>query len=71
VGVADAPTVCSATVCETRIPRLTLGTLAGETVSVFARLGNQSGTGWSNQTLPEDAPSTPQNVSAFLEQIAP
>ena len=71
VPLADAPTVCSATVCETRVPRLTVGALAGETVSVFARLGNQSGTDWSNQTLPEDAASTPQNVSVFLEQIAP
>jgi len=49
----EAPTVCSATACEAKVPLTRLG--AGTSVSLFARIGSATGTAFSNQTLPEDA----------------
>jgi len=49
----EAPTVCSATACEAKVPLTRFG--AGTSVSLFARIGSATGTAFSNQTLPEDA----------------
>lgn len=50
---SEAPTVCSATACEAKVPLTRFG--AGTSVSLFARIGSATGTAFSNQTLPEDA----------------
>lgn len=60
-----APLVCSATACEASIE---LGELPGEApreIAVFARLESADGF-LTNQTLPEDDPGAPENVSEVI-----
>jgi hypothetical protein len=71
IEAAVAPTVCTATACETRIPLATLGGRAGGTIAMFARITNATGASFSNQCLPEDAPATPATVAVLLTLAHP
>lgn len=64
IDAADAPTVCTASACETSIPLATLGGTRPRTLALFARLVRAGG-GWANQTLPMDMPDMPGRVSAL------
>lgn len=61
----EAPTVCSATACETAIELDALGGAAPRTIALFARIVRAGG-GFTNQTLPEDDAARPQVARAFL-----
>ncbi len=64
VDSTEAPTVCSATVCEASILLSALG--GAGPIGVFARLVNTDGTDASNQCLPEDDVANPDVVSVIL-----
>ncbi|MFO0652249.1 MAG: hypothetical protein U0326_38880 [Polyangiales bacterium] len=71
--IAGDDTACSAAAggaCEVSIPWTAIygptGRPAGARLAVFLRLGNGDGTIASNQTLPQDAPTTPFTVSRVL-----
>jgi len=70
VPATDAPTVCSATACETYLPRTLLdaglGAARPRSVALFARIVNSDGSMSPNQSLPEDASSTPFTVSTLM-----
>ena len=66
VPAETAPSVCSASACETSIPLETLGGTRPRTISMFVRIVNGDG-GWVDQTLPMDDPDAPGIVSAVLE----
>ena len=53
INGSEAPTVCSASACEAKVPLTRFG--AGTSVSLFARIGSATGSAFSNQTLPADA----------------
>jgi hypothetical protein len=67
IGAGTAPVACSATACETRLPRSELGGSAPRRLGVFARIVNNDGMMSPNQTLPSDDPSRPRTVSVVLE----
>jgi hypothetical protein len=67
IGAGTAPVACSATACETRLPRGELGGSAPRRLGVFARIVNNDGTMSPNQTLPSDDPAQPRTVSVVLE----
>lgn len=67
ITAATAPVVCSATVCESRLPRSELGGTAPRRLGIFARIVNADGSMSPNQTLPSDDPSMPRTVSVVLE----
>jgi hypothetical protein len=67
IGAGTAPVACSATACETRLPRSELGGSAPRRLGVFARIVNNDGTMSPNQTLPTDDPAQPRTVSVVLE----
>jgi len=71
ISSADAPGVCSANACETRIPLTTLGAVSGSSLGVFVRLGNAMGNDFSNQSLPEDSPTAPTTIGTWLEVPVP
>lgn len=70
IDAAIAPTTCSATACETRLPRSVLdmgsGVARPRTISIFARIVNPDGTMSPNQTLPMDVAAAPRTVSVVL-----
>ena len=66
----DAPSACSASACETRIPLATLGAVPADSIGLFVRLVSATGSAVSNQTLPLDDPLAPEVVGTFLE-VAP
>ncbi len=61
---SEAPTVCSASACEARLPLTYLG--AGTKVSLFARITSATGGAFANQTLPLDAADAPATVTELL-----
>jgi hypothetical protein len=65
IAAEDAPLVCGADACETRIPLSRLGGEAPRTLALFARIARGDG-GLTNQTLPEDDPDAPATVSELL-----
>lgn len=67
----EAPSVCGASACETRIPTSSLGVSSGGTVRLFVRIVNAMGNDTSNQTLPTDMPSAPDTVTASLSVPIP
>jgi hypothetical protein len=77
VDATVAPTVCATlpatgpAVCETSIALSELGSGAGDTIAILARITNSAGTDFSNQTLPEDVPEAPATAAAYLEISVP
>ncbi len=72
IEATEAPAICLEEVCETSIPLSALGTEPGDTIAMFARLINDTGTAMMNrQTLPEDDPGVPNDVTMLLELEAP
>lgn len=67
VSSASAPTVCSATACETSIRLADLGARAAGSVGVFVRLGSTRLAILSNQTLPFDLDA--ESVTVFAEAL--
>lgn len=62
---AEGPSVCSGSACEAEIPLELLGGSAPRTIALFARIVSADG-GLTNQTLPEDDPTSPQTVRELL-----
>jgi len=69
IDAAVAPTACSATACEARLPLATLGAGATGTIALFARLTNTGGTDLANQCLPENNPASPGTVTTVVEIV--
>lgn len=67
VEAAEAPTRCSASACETRLPLSTLGGTAPRTIALFARITNSDGLMSPRDTLPMDDPGDSRTVSMLLE----
>jgi hypothetical protein len=65
IAAEEAPLVCSAAACETRLPLSRLGGEPPRTIALFARIVRGDG-GLTNQTLPEDDPDAPRIVSELL-----
>jgi hypothetical protein len=77
VDASLAPTVCATlpasgpALCETSIALSDLGSGAGDTIALVARITNAAGTDFSNQALPEDMPETPASIATYLEVAVP
>lgn len=64
--VADAPTVCGPSVCETSIALADLGVGSGDAIGLYARLVSATSAALSNQTLPFDDPANPDFVTEVV-----
>lgn len=67
ITAGTAPVACSASACETRLPRSELGGSMPRRLGVFARIVNSDGSMSPNQTLPSDDAAMPRTVSVVLE----
>ncbi len=72
IEAEDAPTVCSASACETSVDLAALGVTPPRRIALFARIARAGG-GLVNQTLAEDDAARPERVRALLtiEEPAP
>lgn len=67
LDASAAPSACSETACETRVPLSALGVV--DTIGLVVRLGDADGETFSNQTLPQD--DDPAFVTRALEIPSP